>query len=561
MSTQPVQAPVSGEVPPSNLGFSLKSCPTCGQEIPPDKIEEVGGRIAARERERTLAITAEIDKRYADEKKRADAAAKASLELERQQSVIREARARDEAQQAAERQFNQQLVEVEQRHAALLTDFQAQLDAAAAVSKADEEMCTQLRAEIEDVQAKGAEALETTRAEARRREEEIREEAKRTAELTTSQAVAAMETSQRAIQDKLSERLTESEAARIAAEQDTGRMLSELEATRNSNTAELDRVKQKAADDLAAAQRTTTEEVEARFRDNLKANETALAEANAKVLEAQTELSTVREQQAAMMEENLKAQREVMERDKVDAVNAERSRAFDEKQKLSDRLTELQRAWDKKTAEELGEGAEVNLYEALKKEFRGDDIRRVPKGVEGADIIHVVMHSGKKCGTIIYDSKDRNKFEWAYVTKLRADQLAEHAEHAILSTRKLPKDTRQIHIHGGVLIANPARVVILATLIRQHILQLHIQKVGDIERKAKTAALYDFIISERCRSLLARIDERADEMLKEQEKEVTWHRNHWKREGEALRAIQKAKADLETQVDRIIGTSADDESD
>ena len=475
MSTRPVQASVPSELP-SNLGFNLKSCPTCDQEIPPDKVEEIGGRIAAREQERTLTITREIEKRYADEKQRSDAAAKADLELERQQSAIREARARDEAQQTAEKLFNQKLAETEQSQAVLLANLQRQLAEAASAREADEEMRARLQAEIDEVRAN---------------------------------------------------RATEIEA----------------------NAAELVKVR-----------RTATDEAEARFRDNLKANEAALADAQAKALEAETKLSALTDQHAATMEASLTAQRETLEKDKLEAVNVERSRAFEEKQKLSDKLTELQRAWDKKTAEELGEGAEVNLYDALKKEFPDDDIRRVAKGTEGADILHVVMHSGKKCGTIIYDSKDRNKFEWAYVTKLRADQLAAEAEHAILSTRKFPRDTRQLHLHEGVLLANPARVVILATMIRRHILQLHTQRIGDIERKAKTAALYEFIISTRCSSFLARIDERAHEMLKEQEKEMTWHRNHWNREGEALRAIQKAKADLENQVSRIIGTSADTEA-
>jgi hypothetical protein len=95
-------------------------------------------------------------------------------------------------------------------------------------------------------------------------------------------------------------------------------------------------------------------------------------------------------------------------------------------------------------------------------------------------------------------------------------------------------------------------------MIRQHLVQLHAQRVSDIERDSKTAALYEFIISERCGSLLSRIDERGDDLLEEQQKEVKWHENHWKREGEAIRGIQKAKADLENQVNLIIGTSSKD---
>ena len=482
----------------SHPALDLKSCPTCGQEIPPDKVEEIGGRIAARERERTLAVTSQLEERYAVERERAKTAAKADLESERRQSAIREARARDEAQQAAENVFKQKLADTEQNQAALVGQLRQELAAAESARRAAEETWANLQAEMKEVRANSTTAIEEIKAEAKRHENEIREEAKRTAELAAAERIAAIETAQRESQLALKERITEAEASRIAAEQN---------------------------------QR-----------------------------EAETKLSAITDQQAATMEANLNAQREVLEKAMVDAVNTEKSRAFEENQKLATKLTELQHAFEKKTAEELGEGAELNLYEALKKEFPDDDIRRVSKGKEGADILHVVMQSGKKCGTIIYDSKNHNQFRWEHVTKLRADQLAAEAEHAILSTRKFPEGTRQLHLHDGVLLANPARVVIVATMIRQHVLRLHTQRIGDIERKAKTAALYNFIVSERFSSLLARVDERAEDLLKEQEKEIKWHKNQWKREGEAIRAIQKARAELENQVSRIIGTSADTEA-
>lgn len=98
----------------------------------------------------------------------------------------------------------------------------------------------------------------------------------------------------------------------------------------------------------------------------------------------------------------------------------------------------------------------------------------------------------------------------------------------------------------------------LATIIRQHMVQLHALRVSEIERERKTAALYDFIVSERCSSLLSRVDERAETLLGLQDKEIKWHRSNWKNQGEAIRAIQKAKADLENQISLIIGTSAND---
>ena len=247
-----------------------------------------------------------------------------------------------------------------------------------------------------------------------------------------------------------------------------------------------------------------------------------------------------------------------MEKAKDAAVNAEKAKAFEEAQKLSSKVNALQRALEKKTNEDLGEGAEIDLFEALKKDFPGDNISRVGKGAPGADILHVVMLRSKECGTIIYDSKNHKGFRWEHVTKLKADQLAAKAEHAILSTHKFPEGTRQLHMHDGVLLANPARVVLIATLIRQHLVQIHTLRLSRIERESKTAALYEFITSERCTQLLARVEARADELLDQQAREIKWHEKNWKTQGEAFRAIQKAKADLESEISGIIGTAADD---
>lgn len=173
----------------------------------------------------------------------------------------------------------------------------------------------------------------------------------------------------------------------------------------------------------------------------------------------------------------------------------------------------------------------------------------------------MVRFRGQECGTILYDSKNHNQWRNEHVAKLRQDQLAEKAEHAILSTHKFPQGTRQIHNQDGVLLANPARVVSLATIIRQHLIQVHTLRMSKIEREKKTAVLYEFITSERCTQLLVQIDERAGNLLEQQEKEMRWHQNHWRKEGEAIRAIQKAKADLANEIDSIIGTCADNVED
>jgi hypothetical protein len=60
-------------------------------------------------------------------------------------------------------------------------------------------------------------------------------------------------------------------------------------------------------------------------------------------------------------------------------VNAVNAKHFEETQRLTGKLEDLARQLERKTANELGEGAEIDLFESLKQEFEGDQIKRVSK--------------------------------------------------------------------------------------------------------------------------------------------------------------------------------------
>lgn len=468
------------------------------------------------------------------------------MEAERQHSAAREARAREEAQKAAENLFNEKLAEAERVRQESVAGLEQQVAEAESARKSAEQLETSLRAEIAEMHQTNARAIEAVKAEAKQRETEIRNEAKRTAESALAERIAAIEAAHKESESALQARINEAEASRIAAEQEQNALASQIEDIRKANEVEIAKVKEEAAMEAVRIRQDATERAENRLRDTVAAHEKAVLEANAKMREV--------ERHASEVEERLSTQREILEKDKEAAVNEERAKAFQETQKLTNKVNDLQRDLEKKTADELGEGAEIDLFEALKSEFPDDKIERIAKGTPGADIRHVVMLRGKECGTILYDSKNRKQFGYEYVTKLRGDQLAAKAEHAILSTNKFPKGTQQIHIHDGVVLANPARVVSIATIFRQHVVQIHTVRLSNFERDQKTAALYEFITSEQCTQLLDRVDERASDLLERQAKEIKWHQNNWNRQGEAIRAIQKAKVDLENEISLIIGT-------
>lgn len=540
------------------LHIEGESCPSCGLDIPPERLEEVKGKIAARTREQALAITHQLEMKYAAEKLQADAKSKADLELERQQSAAREEHVREEARKAAETLIEQKRLESERTQEDLVTTFQEKIVAAESARQSAEQIGANLQNELRELREASAAAVAAVKAEAKEREAEIRHEAKKTAESAVSDRLAAIETAHKESEASLQARINEAETTKIAAEERGATLALQLDELRRANIAEVAKLKEDAFADALRIRRGATEEAETRLRDTLATQEKAVAEANTRACEAENKVLALTEQHASTLEANLNAQREVLEKAKEDAINGEKAKAFEENQKLVTRVNDLQRALEKKSAEELGEGAEIDLFEALKKEFPDDGISRIAKGTPGADVRHVVMRNGKECGTILYDSKNHNQFRWDHVDKLKNDQLAAKAEHAILSTHKFPQGTRQLHIHEGIILANPARVVGIATLIRQHLLQIHTMRLSEVEREKKTGALYEFITSERYTRLLARVDERASELLELQAKEKKWHDNHWKNQGEACRSIQKAKADIENEVSSIIGIGADD---
>jgi len=247
--------------------------------------------------------------------------------------------------------------------------------------------------------------------------------------------------------------------------------------------------------------------------------------------------------------------REAMEKDKTDTVNAVKSQHFQETLKLNEMVQNLQRRLDQKNAEELGEGAEIDLFEALKGEYPDDHITRVPKGTAGADIIHIVKHNGRECGKIVYDSKNRKAWRDDYVTKLREDQIAAKAEHAILSTCKFPSGAHQLEVREGVVVANPARVLMVAEILRGHLIQTSSLRIAGKERDGKTAAVYSYITSERFWQHLKSIDSCADKMLDIDVGEKKAHEAVWEKRGRLIKSTQKSYGNVRADIERIIGTA------
>jgi len=306
---------------------------------------------------------------------------------------------------------------------------------------------------------------------------------------------------------------------------------------------------------IAAALAEANTAAEAAMLSKLADFQAKLVLAEQARVSAQKEIAALKTAQDAAIELRVEERATTLKEERDAAVLAERTRAFEEAQALRQKLEDLTRKLEGKSAHELGEGSEIDLFEELRDAFQADRIQRVPKGVNGADVIHEVVHNGRVCGKIIYDAKNRDSWQNGFATKLKADKLAQAADHAILSSNKFPKDKSQVHTQDGVIVANPARVLAIAEILREQIVRMHELRASKEAREEKTVALYAFVTSDHFKQLVEQVEAQAGKMLELDNKEQEAHRRVWDQRGKLIRTIQKARADLTFEVDRIIGTA------
>ncbi len=214
----------------------------------------------------------------------------------------------------------------------------------------------------------------------------------------------------------------------------------------------------------------------------------------------------------------------------------------------------LQKKLERKTANELGDGGEIDVFEAIREAFDGNGGKtvRIPKGEVGADILHEVFHKGESCGRIIVDAKNRQSWQNVFVTKLRQDQVEAGAEHAILATTVFPAGKREMCIETGVIVIAPPRVVHIVQLLRQAMITMHVKGLSMKQRATKMSLLYSLITSEQYVAKFHEASRLTQDMLELEVQEKTAHDNVWKKRGTLVKRMHNVLREVETEVAAIV---------
>ena len=156
---------------------------------------------------------------------------------------------------------------------------------------------------------------------------------------------------------------------------------------------------------------------------------------------------------------------------------------------------ELKRKLEQGSQQAQGEVLELQLEEMLRSAFPMDHIEPVPKGVNGADVIHKVLtRSGRLCGTIVWESKRTKAWSDGWLQKLKDDQRKLTAEIAVLVSEALPKDCEHIHSHERHLGSHAAVRDQFGAALRMQLLQSRapeqLRRAQSRNRKSSTSMLW-----------------------------------------------------------------------
>jgi len=278
---------------------------------------------------------------------------------------------------------------------------------------------------------------------------------------------------------------------------------------------------------------------------------------------AEQQIKALRASQEAAVQARLVAQRDASDKKLGEAVAVERSKAYEERMKLDAQLADLQRQLQRRTAGDLGDEAEIDLFELLKAEFPDDDITRVPKGVAGPDVVHRIAGCGS---VIVYDSKNHKAWASRWTAKLRDDMklVSPTAEHAVLviSPTAFPKGQHHgLLYRDGVMIVTSTRVIPVAHLMRRQAIQARALRLSHEQRDEKITRLFVLLTSNRVTDLWERHSEALQGLL---DIERTDERHQGKTRAQRVELVNGIRSmihdDLVKKIDDIMSGLAEEGS-
>ncbi len=203
-----------------------------------------------------------------------------------------------------------------------------------------------------------------------------------------------------------------------------------------------------------------------------------------------------------------------------------------------------------------GEVLELELENILKREFPYDEIREVPKGVTGADILQIVKNNyGKICGTIIWESKRAKAWTDGWIGKLKEDQRKVKAEIAVIVSQVLPNGVKNITYLNGVWVGDYDSIVTLSLMLRNTLIELSAIKSSVVGKQEKKEILWNYLTSIEFRQRIEAMYDSYQQSKINLDKEKEFFRRKWAREEKSVELLMNNLMGIHGDLQGIIGKS------
>lgn len=185
------------------------------------------------------------------------------------------------------------------------------------------------------------------------------------------------------------------------------------------------------------------------------------------------------------------------EQDRIELKMKELHVQLEQQKKLTE---EMRKKQEQGSMQLQGEVQELVIEEWLKDKFIYDEIKEVPKGVRGADCLHVISNKiGEECGIICYESKRTKSFSNEWIGKFKDDISIIKANVGVLVTEVYPKGMERMGMVDGIWICSYDEFKGLCFVLRENIIKLS-EAISSQENKGeKSVMLYNFLISNEFR--------------------------------------------------------------
>lgn len=270
------------------------------------------------------------------------------------------------------------------------------------------------------------------------------------------------------------------------------------------------------------------------------------------------QLKTEKEQARLELEKKLAQEQEKIRREEQKRLDEEyRLKILEKDKKLNDALKlveEYKRKLEQGSQQLQGEVLELELENILKREFPYDEIRPVPKGMTGADVLQIVKNNyGRPCGIIIWESKRTKAWSESWIMKLKSDQRQVKADIAVLISQVLPDGVKNFAERGGVWIGDYDSIYSLALALRKILIELAAVKSSIVGRQDKKEILWNYLTSIEFKQRIDAFYDAYSQIKEDLKKEQEWFRRKWAKEEKIIDQLVDSILGFHGDLQGIIG--------